>query len=872
MTSAALPRLQVSRAVWVPLLAAAFAAIALIFLSHMVREISFAEIAETLWQLPYWRLVLALACTVVSHLLLTFYDVFSLRVIGARVPWLTAARAAFTSYTLTHNLGFAALTGGSARLRIYGAAGLGAASVARIVVIAGLAFWGGVIGVAVLCLLSAKRPVPFAGTLLSTNAAHMYGLAALVCVAAVVATVGLYPPIRSRVAAVIPLPSASSLALLLTVAALDLGVAAVALAVLIPGLPVSDWPQLYLAYALAIIAGLVTHVPGGLGVFEAVFVAEFPESGSGTIAALVAYRAIYYILPLAVSLALNAAIEARGLRRQFRPFKRVARLFGDELGPLLFAVMSFAGGLVLLLSGALPALHPRMRLLTQILPLPMIEVAHLCASLVGAGLMLVAPALSARLDRGRRAAGLLLLLGAIFSLAKGLDFEEASIMLVIAGLLQAASPLFYRKAQGPFSAGNRLWLIAAALGVGLSIASGIVAYRHLPYESDLWWKFCLHGDGPRFLRASFAVGALVAGVALHRALWRTERVAGLTRLPPGVFERATAVHSRSDAALALTDDKAFLCSPEGDAFVMYRHHGDSCIVMGDPVGPQARWADLVWDLCNLADRSGSRLCFYQTSAAMLPLMIELGLKPIKYGEEAHVPTQEFSLAGPRMKGLRNSHARACREGLHLLFVPAGETAAWLERLRPISDGWLRQRGAREKTFSLGRFDESYLRHFALAVVVDRNERPVAFANLWRSGDGREQSVDLMRQAPDAPPGTMDFLFVEVVRRAARQGSEVFNLGMAPLSGVQGGKLAPMWARLANLAFSLEGWRYNFAGLRFYKEKFAPRWESRFIGLVPGLAGWRSLADLAHLINSRPVPNDARRPVRPANAEGLQPAR
>lgn len=851
MTAVALPlRPAVPRLAWIALLVAAVALVAASSIGRLAREIDPAQIVTTLATMPGWRIAIALVCTAASHLLLTFYDVLALRAVGARVPWRTAARAAFTSYTLSHNLGFAALTGGSARLRIYSAAGLRPTTVAQIVLIAGLAFWGGVASVAAVCLLLASRPVTLAGLVLSPLTAHIAGAAFAAVLAAGLVLLEVRPALRERLARMVPLPTAPQALLMLGVAALDLALAAMALVVLLPALPPGDYPQIYLAYALAIIAGLLTHVPGGIGVFEAMFLSSLPESGPAEVAAVIAYRAIYYLLPLVASLALNAAIEARGLRRHLRPLTRAIGAIGDEVGPFLFAAMSFGGGLVLLLSGALPALHPRLRLLKHVLPLPFIEASHLSASLVGTGLLLVAPALADRLDSGRRTARLLFLLGAAFSLAKGLDIEEATIMLAMAGLLQLAAPSFYRKARGPFAVESRGWLAAAALGVALSAVSGIVAYRHLAYDSQLWWEFALRGDAPRFLRASFAAGVVIAGFALRRAVWRPQRFDGLAALPEGVFIRASADCARSDAALAFTGDKRFLVAPEGDGFVMFRHFGGSCVVMGDPVGPRKRWRGLVWELRRLADRNGVRLCFYQISAEMLPLMIELGLRPIKYGEEAHVTAAAFTLAGPRMKSLRNSHARAGREGLRLTIVPAMDVPSWLYRLRPLSDAWLKRHGESEKTFSLGRFDAAYLHGFDLAVVLGLDDEPIAFANIWRSGDGSELSVDLMRQHPEAPPGTMDFLLAELVRHSRETGMARFNLGMAPLSGVQGGKLAPIWARLANLAFAVEGWGYNFAGLRHYKEKFAPHWESRFIAIPPGVAGWRSLLDLVRLINDR----------------------
>jgi phosphatidylglycerol lysyltransferase len=845
----------------VALLAAIVLAIAVASLARLAHEVDLRDIPVALDSLPAWRIAVALACTGISHLLLTLYDVFALRAVGAKVPWRIAARAAFTSYTLSHNLGFGAITGGSARLRIYGAAGLKPVTVAQIVLITGLAFWGGVIAVAAFCLMFAPGPVTIAGVTVASNWAHMIGAACVALAPAALLVLRLIPGLRRLAARIVPLPGLPLALLLIGTAALDLAFAALALVVLLPALSFANFPQLYLVYTLAVIAGLVTHVPGGIGVFEAVFLSALPETGSTEFAALIAYRAIYYLLPLITSLALNTVVEVRSLHRPFRQVARAVAAVGDEIGPVLFGAMSFGGGLMLLLSDATPALHTRLKLLVEFLPLPFIEASHLAASLVGTGLLLVAPALTARLDSGMRMARLLFLLGAALSLAKGLDIEEASVMLAMAGLLQLAGRSFYRKARGAFSVQSSGWLAAAAIGLALTTVSGIVAYRHLPYDGQLWWEFCLHGDAPRFLRASFAAGVLIAGFALRLAFWRPQAIDGLAKLPHEVFERATTVCPRSDAALALTGDKRFLVSPEGDAFIMFRAHGRSCVVMGDPVGPRERWRALVWELRRLADHGGVRPCFYQISAAMLPLIVELGLRPIKYGEEAQIATACFALSGSRMKSLRNSHARAAREGLQLEIVPAVSVPAWLARLKPVSDTWLKTHGETEKSFSLGRFEPRYLEHFDLAVVLDACEEPIAFANIWHSGNGEELSVDLMRQTPTAPPGTMDFLLVELLLQSGARGFTRFNLGMAPLSGVQGGKLAPAWARLACLAFSVEGWRYNFAGLRHYKDKFAPEWESRFIATPSGLAGWRSLLDLVRLINDDRPDKAAAQPVR-----------
>lgn len=813
-------------------------------LRKLAGHIDPAAIGAAIGLISPWRIAAAIGLTAASHLLLTLYDSLALRSLGEKVRWRTAARAAFTSYTLSHNLGFAPITGGSARLRIYGAAGLDPAAVARIVVIAGCAFWGGIVAVTGVSLVAEPGEIAAMAPLFSPLAIRLAGLILLAGIAALLLAPGLDFGLGRRMERFIPRPGAELVAGLLSVAALDLLLAAAALLVLLPAVPLHEFPQLFVAYAVAVVLGLVTHVPGGIGVFEGTVLVALGTHDPHVAAGLVAYRAIYYLLPLAASLVLNAAIEAAPLGR---PLRRLGQGAAMELGPLGMAGVSFACGLLLLASGTLPGEHYRLAALSGVLPLALIEASHLAASLCGTALLLVAPALLKRSRAGFVAAQALLLLGATCSLGKGLDFEEAALLLGASALLRTCRVAFYRRTTAAFSAHNRAWLVAAAVSVAGSIIAGLFVYRHAAIDGDAWWRFALRSDVSRFLRASLATGLLMTGFAVRELLSRPPVDAGLPVLPGDVFAHATQQCGRSDAMLALTGDKRFLVSAEGDAFVMFRPVGRTWFVMGDPVGSHERWPQLLWELRRQSDLAGASLCIYQASDAFLPLAVELGLNPVKYGEEAIVDPRGFTLEGARMKSLRNGVSRARREGLRVLAISRDEVPGWLERLRAVSDAWLARHGRREKRFSLGWFSESYLRACDIAVIVDAADRVVAFANLWRSGDGEELSVDLMRQLPDAPPGTMDMLLCELIAGAGCAGGSRFNLGLAPLSGMRGGRLAPWWARGASLLFGLGARDYDFQGLRRYKEKFAPRWENRYIALPPGLAGGTALLRLLRLV-------------------------
>ena len=111
----------------------AVAALAFAALHGLLHEVHWRDVRHAFRAISLWQIAGALALTIGSYVMLTLYDVLALRIIGRPLPYRTAALASFTSYTLSHNLGFALLTGGSARYRVYSAAGLDTADIVKVV-------------------------------------------------------------------------------------------------------------------------------------------------------------------------------------------------------------------------------------------------------------------------------------------------------------------------------------------------------------------------------------------------------------------------------------------------------------------------------------------------------------------------------------------------------------------------------------------------------------------------------------------------------------------------------------------------------------------------------------------------------------------
>jgi len=519
------------------------------------------------------------------------------------------------------------------------------------------------------------------------------------------------------------------------------------------------------------------------------------------------------------------------------------------VAPVILSVTTFIGGAILLLSGATPGLPSRMRLLSTLVPLAVIESSHFIASMTGAMLLVLSRGLGRRLDAAWWLTVAALSIGIVSSLLKGVDYEEALVLAVILAALIPARRHFYRRASLTSEMFTPAWTSMTIVALGTSVWLGFFVYQHVNYSNDLWWRFAVRGDAPRFLRATVGATAILFLVALQRLLTPVKE----DETPsddPELREKLRAIVRRSpdtSANLALIGRKRILFSDDENAFVMYGVEGRSYIAMGDPIGQPRERQELAWQFRELADRHGASTVFYQVRMHNLPLYLDLGLALLKLGEEARVSLPDFALDGGARKGLRRVVKGVEKEGCTFEIIDEAHVPAALPRLRAISDDWLSAKRTREKGFSIGYWDDAYISGAPVAVIRQAGEI-VAFANLWEGAGREELSVDLMRYASTAPDGVMDYLFIQLMLWGREQHFAHFNLGMAPLSGLENRQLAPVWSRVGALLFKHAENFYNFQGLRAYKEKFDPVWEPRYLASPGGLALPRILTNVSALVS------------------------
>ena len=294
------------------LLIAAAICLAVLLVYRSLGRYSLEEIEESVGAIPKWRLASALGFVACSYLCLTGFDALALRYAGKPLSYPRTALASFTSLSIGHNVGLAALSSGAVRYRFYSRWGLSAEQVAKVIVFCGMTVGLGLATLAGLALL--LRPGGDPNLLgLDRPAAILLGL---LCLALPLAYVLICAFVRRR----LRLwswsfePPRPALAIgQIVIGTLNFSCVAACIHQLLAGFSDAGYLDVASAYVTANIAALVSHVPGGLGVLEATMLSILPEAAS--IGALVAFRVLYFFVPLTIGVPTLIASEAYYRRR-----------------------------------------------------------------------------------------------------------------------------------------------------------------------------------------------------------------------------------------------------------------------------------------------------------------------------------------------------------------------------------------------------------------------------------------------------------------------------------------------------------------------------------------------------------------------------
>ncbi len=831
---------------------------ALYLLHRQVAAYDPEDVRNALTALSWQRIIAALGLTGASYILLILYDALALRHIRKTLPFRRVALASFTSYAFTHSFGFGALMHATIRYRLYAPLGLRTVDIAEITAFVNISFMIGLaIMFPVIALLHASA---LEGMGLPQATSIAFGAGAL-ALAAAYAALGWWVQHLELFGFVLKVPGPITTLAQIGLSLADLALASAVFFMCLPDPAAASYPHVLAVFVVALTAGIISHLPGGLGVFETIILVGLSNEvpGSQLLAALLAFRVMYFLVPLVTACALFGGLEAIQARRRITRVSQDLAIWLAPAAPTVLAGCSFMGGAVLLFSNAMPESGMRLQLVSAVLRLPVIEASHFSGSVVGVFLLL----LSSQLQRRSHAAWLitllLLLLGSMAQLLNGLEWEQAVLLLLFFFVLLASRDEFYRRSvlvAEPFTPGR---FLAIGVVLGSALWLGLFSYKQIGYGDELWWQFALYGDASRFLRASIAVAVIaLAAAGLHLLASATTQsgVAGRNALMRAAEVVAQSPEARAN--LALLGDKRILFHPAGDGFVIFGIVRRSWVVLGDPIGPFARWRDLLCQLATEATSHGGWPVFFGVGEAAAQICSKLGFAVRRIGDQAIVPLDRFASEQLSPK-LQETHSQIASLGCQFEAVASESVPALIPELLPVSEDWLRGKRKGQRAFLGPVLRVDYLERFPVGVVRS-GVRILAFASLVGSAGKAELSVELVRYVANPPTGILDFVLVEAIGWAKAQDYRSVNLGLAPPRGLGRRDTVSRWDRFGPHLYRHGEHYSDFNELRRAKARFAPRWDPRFVSSRPGLALARAIPDLVKLVAGSSREEAARKAV------------
>lgn len=583
-------------------------------------------------------------------------------------------------------------------------------------------------------------------------------------------------------------------------------------------------------YLVSVILGLISMMPGGLGSFDLIMLMGLTSLGIDSAKAILwilLFRLFYFIIPFFLGITLFFKYLGGSFDKKFLGIpSSFAHLFLHNMEVLLLRLF----GLLMILTAIMPNQLSQIRLFREYLePVQEHFLWQFPSLIIGSLFVLLARLVQRRVRRTLSILGFLFVTTVIY-----LGLADLSMVIFIFATLLLAMVYCSRKYL------NRQHFIYSLedqtkdfLIITIPILLLHLVENYSPFKYHDLFKYHLN------LEHIISVGGyslFVVGVLLI-AYKGMVGIVSDKKLQFGEYfdeKRFTNFINHfggdSDSALAYLGDKfIYWYQEEGIDQVAFQLaiQGNKVIVMGHAMGNKELFLAATEAMLKNAKKENKEVIFYEIDQNMTMLLHDFGYEFIKFGETARVDLSQFDLSGKHSRKFRTSVNKLENKGFSFEVIDNPFSEELIAKLKEISDKWLN--GRQEKGFSLGFFDESYLQRAPIAVVRDSSNEIIAFVNFLPTNSQASSTIDLMRYDSDkAPNGVMDYLFIKLFIYFKSEGVVYFELGMAPLSNVGTMENSFVQEKIAYMIYLFSKHFYSFTGLRQYKQKFNPIWETRYI--------------------------------------------
>ena len=594
-------------------------------------------------------------------------------------------------------------------------------------------------------------------------------------------------------------------------------------------------------FILASIPGRFTNTPGDIGAFDIISLYLLMQLGASAdlvLAGLIIYRLTYSIIPWITALLILATQTWRPKPpRLSKGQKHLVHLISVQAT----AGLIFSAGVLMIISGTLTDFIITMPTTDSLSPF--IEFSQLFSLSLGAFFIILSKGIFHKVKSSYYITSVLLVIFLLLEILKGWFIGETIFLFIVLAVLIPAKSGFYR--EGEKIIVSKLIFGFIILFVATSIYYVLYGFFITPEEigvMDMISRQLYSLDKVIFHFIALLLGSLLLNLVSPR---RLQFIPPTNQELTKAQEFLTRYPGNSMTHLIFLKDKSLFFTQDERVLIAYKPYKDKLMVLGDPIGDETYFKEAINDFRIFADRMDMAPIFYEVNEKYLPIYHENGFNFLKFGEEASFHLADFTLEGKKWAPIRTIKNKMLRHEFDFEIMTPTFTSAVFAELQQLSDKWLD--GRNEKGFSLGFFDEAYI-NLAPVALLRKDGELIAFATLMPTYQDGVCTVDLMRLIPHPPNGTMDALFIGIIEWAREEGHHTFILGKAPLSNVGQTHFSTRREKLVKHFYHYGNKFYSFKGLRFFKEKFHPSWESVYLAYPKSANLPLTIIQLARLIS------------------------
>lgn len=577
-----------------------------------------------------------------------------------------------------------------------------------------------------------------------------------------------------------------------------------------------NFSNLVLIYCVSNVFGQISLMQDGLVVSDLLqihLLSKLIEPRAAIIAILM-YRMVSSVIPWIISLIMI-------LRRIYDNYNTDQHK--KQFAFNILSIFTLIVGIILCLSVATPSILLRIKFLRRFVKKDVLVLTRFITLTSGGLLILLSQGIKKSVKKSFYIAETVLLISVFSTLLKGLDIEESIITLILGIVMYIMKDGFTEKAI-KFSTkyfANTIIKLSSVTVFFIFISNSVRKVNFFSSHRKYSLQYLI--ENKKFILLYVLFVLILSYLAQYT---RTKKIT-FSKLTDEDFSKIgkflDEYGGNEFSHLVYLNDKNVYFDKTNTVMIMYRPVQNSVIVLGDPIGKKDNFVEAINDFIIYCNEYHMNVCFYEINGENLELYCDQGFRFVKVGQDATLNLNEFSLVGKKNRTWR--HVINNFDKGNYEFKVEEATDNLLSQMKVVSDKWLGNKN--EMGFSLGFFDEDYLKRTKIACIYKDNEL-LAFANLQPFYDNKTLSIDLMRYNRSNEDGLMDFIFIKLILWGQDNNFEKFYLGMAPLSKVGDKIYSKKKEKILNIVYNTQNKIYNFKGLRNYKDKFKPDWSNKYI--------------------------------------------